>query len=129
VWPQPVEEVAAFFRAAGAEARLEELAHGERDFPGPRVVAAAFECDRRLVVILVPSDGTADPRRLGCVTALPVSAPRFPYRDARVYADRTLFSERIVWVEAGSPRHAAGLSPSQLVRLTRAQTGDFLADA
>ena len=31
-------------------------------------------------------------------------------------------------IEAGSPRHAAGLSPAQLVRLTRAQTGDFVVE-
>jgi prolyl-tRNA editing enzyme YbaK/EbsC (Cys-tRNA(Pro) deacylase) len=63
------------------------------------------------------------------VNAWRVTVPPFPYRDARVFADRTLFSERTVWIEAGSPRHAAALSPAQLVRLTRAQTGDFAAEA
>jgi hypothetical protein len=128
MWPPNVEEVAAFFRAARVEARLEELPRGERDFPGPRVTAVGFDCDRRLVVVLVPSDRTPDPRRLGCANAWRATAPPFPYRDARVFADRTLFSERTVWVEAGSPQHAAGLSPAQLVRLTHAQTGDFVAE-
>jgi len=128
MWPPGVEDVASFFRAAGVEARLEELAVGEESFPGPRVVAEAFDCDRRLVVVLVPGDRVADPGRLGCVTAVRVVPPAFPFARARTYADRTLFSERTVWVEAGSPRHVAGLSPAQLVRLTRAQTGDFVAE-
>jgi prolyl-tRNA editing enzyme YbaK/EbsC (Cys-tRNA(Pro) deacylase) len=32
-----------------------------------------------------------------------------------------------VWLEAGSPRHVLGLAPEQLLRLTRAETGTFLA--
>lgn len=128
MWPPVVEDVARFFRAAGVEARLEELPAGEETSPGPRVVAEAFDCDRRLVVVLVPNDRTADPRRLGCVAAVRVTPPAFPYPRARIYADRTIFSERTVWIEAGSPRHVAGLSPAQLVRLTHAQTGDFVAE-
>jgi hypothetical protein len=129
MWPPAVEDVAKFFRTAGVDARLEELAAGESASPGPRVVAQALDCDRRLVVVLVPGDRAADPRRLGCVAAVRVPPPAFPYARARVYADRTIFSERTVWIEAGSPRHVAGLSPAQLVRLTNAQTGDFVAEA
>jgi len=36
--------------------------------------------------------------------------------------------DRTVWLEAGSKRHFVGLSPRQLLRLTRAETGTFLRD-
>lgn len=128
MWPPSVEEVAEAFRAAGAEARLEELPEGEREFPGPAVRADAFDCDGRLVVALVPAERTTDPRRLGCVNARPVPAPRFPYAGAAVYLDRSLLGEQTVWIEAGSPRHVAGLSPPQLVRIACAQTGQFVRE-
>ena len=40
-WPEPVERVAAFLRAAGAEARLEEL---EADTPTAQAAADAVGC-------------------------------------------------------------------------------------
>jgi prolyl-tRNA editing enzyme YbaK/EbsC (Cys-tRNA(Pro) deacylase) len=133
MWPHAVEEIAAVFRAAGAEARLEELPEGERSFPGPAVRAEAVDCDGRLVVALVPADRETDLRRLEaaceCRAPRPVRPPPpFPYRGATVLIERVLLGEGTVWIEAGSPRHAAALSPSQLASLVRAQPADLLAE-
>lgn len=114
------------FREAGVEARLEELVAGEETYPGTAVRADAFRCDGRLVVALVTADAEeVDPRRLGCTNAYAVEAPPFPYRGAFVAVDQALFNERVVWIEAGSPRHVAGLSPVHLARIVRARSGDF----
>jgi hypothetical protein len=130
MWPPEVEQVAAFFRAAGAEARLEELPRGEDDFPGVGVRVAAYDCGRRRVVVaLVPSDRAADPAKLGCAAWSPVLPPAFPFCGADVYFERALLGERTVWIQAGSRRHVAGLSPVQLARLLHAQTRDVVADA
>lgn len=128
VWPPQVEEVAAVFRSAGIEARLEELALGENEFPGAAARATAYDCDGRLVVALVPVDAAVERRKLGCVYARPVEAPPFPFRGATVTIERSLLNERTVWLEAGSPRHAVGLSPAQLARIVHAQPADLLAD-
>ena len=114
------------FRQAGIDARLEELPPGEQTYPGAALRAEAFRCDGRLVVALISSDAEAvDPRRLGCTNAYPVEPPPFPFRGAFVAIDQSVFNERIVWIEAGSPRHVAALSPVQLARLVRARSGDF----
>jgi prolyl-tRNA editing enzyme YbaK/EbsC (Cys-tRNA(Pro) deacylase) len=129
MWPASVEEVAAVFRAAGVEARLEELASGEEDFPGQGVRADAFDCDGRVVVALVPVDRDTDPRKLRCVAAKETSAPRFPYPGAEVLLDSSLLGEQTVWLEAGSDRHVIGVSPAQLLRIVRAQTSDLVVEA
>lgn len=114
------------FRQAGIDARLEELAPGAAAYPGAAVRAEAFRCDGRLVVALIPAEAEeVDPRRLGCNNAYAVEPPPFPFRGAFVAIDQSLFNEQIIWVEAGSPRHVAGLSPVHLARLVRARSGDF----
>jgi prolyl-tRNA editing enzyme YbaK/EbsC (Cys-tRNA(Pro) deacylase) len=123
-----VEQIAAVFRQAGAEARLEELPDGEEVFPGAGVRVEAFECDGRVLVALVPADREADATKLGCVAARRIDSPAFPFRGSTVYFDRTLFGERTVWIEAGSPRHVAGVSPEQLARLVEARVADVTAD-
>jgi len=132
MWPPPVEDIAAVFRAAGTEARLEELADGERSFPGPFVRAEAVACDGRVVVALVPADRETDADRLAaaahCRAVSAARMPPFPYRDAKVLIERLLLGEQIVWIEAGTPRHAAALSPSQLARLVQAEPADLLAE-
>jgi hypothetical protein len=128
VWPPAVEEVAAVFRAAGIDARLEELALGETDFPGAAARARAYDCDGRVVIAVVPADAAVDRAKLGCVYARPIDAPQFPYRGATVAIERALLNERMVWLEAGSPRHAVGLSPAQLARILHAQPIDLVVD-
>ena len=128
MWPDAVERVAAVVRNAGVHGRIEELAYDVETPPGPAAQAQAFDCDGRLVVALVPAGGAVARDRLGCtiVRAAPVAA--FPYAGARVLLDRSLLAHRTVWLEAGSPRHFLGISPSQLARLTRAGTADLLQE-
>ena len=128
MWPPEVEHVAALLRAATAEARLEELAPGEDDFPGTGVRVYAFDCDGRRVVTLVPEDRAVDPRKLGCFSARAILPPAFPFDDADVRIDRTLLAERMVWIHAGSQRHVAGMAPTQLARVVRASPADLLIE-
>ena len=128
MWPPEVEQVAAFLRTAGAEARLEELAAGEDDFPGVGVRIHAFECGSRRIVTLVPADRYVDRSKLHAVDARPSVPPAFPFADADVRIDTTLFAERTVWIHAGSPRHVVGMSPGQLSRLVRATAADLVAE-
>jgi hypothetical protein len=128
MWPSRVEEVAAVFRAAGADARLEELPSGEDEFPGRGVRADAFDCDGRVVVTLVPADRDPDPGKLHCVAARETSVPRFPYAGAEVFLDSSLLGEETVWLEAGSDRHVVGVAPAQLLRIVHAQTSDLVVE-
>ena len=132
-WPPEVEVVAAVFRGAGMEARLEQLPEGESQPPGLAVRVDAYDCQGRVLVALVGEDRELDPRKLlsvgRCAYARPVAAPAFPFPRASVFIDRLVLSERTVWLPAGSPRFAVALSPTDLARLTRAQAADLVADA
>jgi prolyl-tRNA editing enzyme YbaK/EbsC (Cys-tRNA(Pro) deacylase) len=148
-WPEPVERVAAFLRAAGAEARLEELGVATataRDAAAAIgcgleqiVKSVVLTCEGRAVVVLVPGDRRADVKRVGQVLNCPgVRVARsdeveaatgfapggvapFPLpRVERVLVEQTLLSHDVVWVGAGSAKHMAGLEPTELVRLSRA---------
>ena len=129
VWPPTVEVIAAIFRAAGADARLEELPEGDEEFPGPGIAVDAFDCDGRVVVALVPADRDVDLDKLGCASVTAVDVPPFPYAGSRVILDSSLLTEPTVWLEAGSDRHVVGVAPSHLVRIIDAQTGDLVAEA
>jgi|GraSoiStandDraft_57_1057295.scaffolds.fasta_scaffold775814_2 hypothetical protein len=128
VWPPEVEQVAAFLRAAGAEARLEELAAGEDDFPGIGVRIHAFEAQGRRIVTLVPADRRVDRSKLRTADARPAVPPAFPFTNADVRIDSTLLAARTVWLHAGSPRHVVGMSPVQLSRLVRATPADLVVE-
>lgn len=152
-WPEPVERVAAFLRAAGAEARIEEF-----DQPTPTAEDAAravgcslgqivkslvFDCDGRAVLVMVPGDKRASSRKVRaaarCSKARIVGAEYveqvtgfepggvapFPLRRvSRVFVDRALLRYPTLWVGAGSHRHLAALSPAELQRLSRAEAID-----
>ena len=73
-WPEPVERVASYLRAAGAEVRVEEFANGT---PTAQAAAKAvgcdlaqivkslvFDCDGRKVVVMVPGDRRADSEKI-----------------------------------------------------------------
>ena len=128
MWPPEVEQVAAFLREATAEARLEELALAEDTFPGPGVRVYAFDCDGRRVVTLVPEGRQVDSAKLGSLNPRPIVPPAFPFDDADVRIDRSLLGERIIWIHAGSPRHVAGMTPTQLSRILRASPADVVAE-
>ena len=131
-WPEPVERIASFLRESEALGRLEELPAGIDAPPGPAARAEAYDCDGRTLVALLPEGGEVDrarlSRRAGCSALQPAARREFPFQGARVILDRSLLAARTVWLEAGSPRHFLGLSPRQLLRLTRAETGIFLID-
>ena len=130
LWPEPVERIAKFLRESDAHGRLEELPPGVDAPPGTAVRAESYECDGRALVALVPDDAHIDrdrlARRAGCSELRAAEGRTFPFPGARVIADRSLLPLRTAWLEAGSPRHVLGLSPSQIVRLTHAETGNFL---
>jgi prolyl-tRNA editing enzyme YbaK/EbsC (Cys-tRNA(Pro) deacylase) len=132
MWPEPVERIAAFLRESDAHGRLEQLPDGVDEAPGPVARAEAYECDGRTLVALVPGDSEVDrarlARRAGCAELRPAAPRAFPFQGSRVVVERSLIPLRTVWLEAGSPRHVLGLSPRQLLRLTRAETGIFLAE-
>ena len=129
MWPEPVERVASFLRDADVPGRLEELAPGVDGPPGQAARAIGFECDGRALVLLVPAERETDPqrvaRRAGCRNMRVTAAADFPFRGAQVFVDRSLLSVRLVWLQAGTPRHFVGLAPGHLLRLIRAETGVF----
>jgi prolyl-tRNA editing enzyme YbaK/EbsC (Cys-tRNA(Pro) deacylase) len=157
-WPEPVERVAAYLRAAGAEACVEEFLQGT---PTARAAAEAvgcklpcivksllFDCDGIPVLALVPGDRRADGEKIAAavgserarvvpaeqvaaVTGFePGAVAPFPLPAVdRVLIDRTLLVHEKVWIGAGSTRHMAGLAPTELVRLARARPTDIAADA
>jgi hypothetical protein len=131
MWPKPVERIARFLRESEAHGRLEELPDGIDSPPGPLIRAEAFDCYGNAIVALVPDDCEIDrarlARRAGCGELRPVPARPFPFQGAKVLVDRSVLTMPTVWLEAGSARHFLGLGPQQVMRLTRAKTGTFLA--
>jgi prolyl-tRNA editing enzyme YbaK/EbsC (Cys-tRNA(Pro) deacylase) len=156
-WPEPVERVAAFLRAAGAEARLEELT-----LPAPSAELAAtaigsrvacvveslvFVCEGRPLLALVPGDRRADPAKIARAMSArrartaeadevvkatgfePGGVAPFPLAAIRtVLVERTVLGEPQVWVGGGSPLHLVALGPLELVRLTRAEAADLVQE-
>jgi prolyl-tRNA editing enzyme YbaK/EbsC (Cys-tRNA(Pro) deacylase) len=156
-WPESVENVAAFLRAAGAEARLEEFdAETATAADAARAVGAEASdivkslvvlCDGRPVLALVPGDRRGDLAKIAraagandariaradevrSVTGFePGAVAPFPLPNVeRVVIDRSLLSRRAVWIGAGSPRHLAVLPAPELVRLSRAIPADLVSD-
>jgi prolyl-tRNA editing enzyme YbaK/EbsC (Cys-tRNA(Pro) deacylase) len=156
-WPESVENVAAFLRAAGAEARLEEFdAETATAADAARAVGAEASdivkslvvlCDGRPVLALVPGDRRGDLAKIAraaggsdariaradevrSITGFePGAVAPFPLPNVeRVVVDRSLLSRRAVWIGAGSPRHLAVLPAPELVRLSRAIPADLVSD-
>ena len=157
-WPEPVERVAAFLRAAGAEARLEELEAGTATAEdaaraagcpiGQIVKTIVVRCDGRFVVVLVPGDRRVDLAKVahaaGAAKAriarsseveeatgfAPGAVAPFPLpRVDRVLIDQHLLAHDTVWVGAGSATHMAAMNPGVLVRLAHAQPMDAVQDS
>jgi prolyl-tRNA editing enzyme YbaK/EbsC (Cys-tRNA(Pro) deacylase) len=152
-WPGEVEQVAAFLRESGAESRIEEFAAGTPTAEdaakavgcelGQIVKSLVFDCDGRPLVVMVPGDRRADRTKVAeaarCTKAKvagpeqvreatgyePGAVAPFPLKavDA-VFLDRSLLRHPIVWIGAGSTRHMAALTPTELVRLSRAEPID-----
>lgn len=157
-WPETVERVASFLRSAGAEARLEQFdeatttAEAAADALGCTlgqiVKSLVLVCDGRPLVALVPGDRRADLRRVATAVEArrariarpeevvaatgfePGGVAPFPLAGVeRVLIERRLLRHRTVWCGAGSERHMAGMTPEELVRLTRADVADLAASA
>ena len=153
-WPEPVERVAAVLRQARSDARIEEFPEGTPTASAAaKAVGAAeaqivksllFVCDGRPVLALVPGDRRADSDKVAAgagakkarvatrdevyaVTGFeaggvaPFPAPQV----TAVLIARDLLVHEVVWIGAGSPRHMAGLPPSELVRLAKAVPADI----
>jgi prolyl-tRNA editing enzyme YbaK/EbsC (Cys-tRNA(Pro) deacylase) len=156
-WPESVENVATFLRAAGAEARLEEFdAETATAADAARAVGAEASdivkslvvlCDGRPVLALVPGDRRGDLAKIAraagandariaraeevrSITGFePGAVAPFPLPNVeRVVIDRSLLARRAVWIGAGSPRHLAVLPAPELVRLSRAIPADLVSD-
>jgi prolyl-tRNA editing enzyme YbaK/EbsC (Cys-tRNA(Pro) deacylase) len=152
-----VERVAAVLRRSGAEARIEEFPQGTPTAEaaaeaagcglGQIVKSLVFEAGGRFVVAMIPGDRRADrgkvaltagTRRARVASAEEVEAATgfapgavapFPLPGVdRLLIDRRLLTQEVVWVGAGSERHLAAISPPDLVRLTRAATGDLVEE-
>jgi prolyl-tRNA editing enzyme YbaK/EbsC (Cys-tRNA(Pro) deacylase) len=152
-WPEPVERVASYLRAAGAEAKVEEF---EQPTPTAEDAARAvgcslaqivkslvFDCDGKALLVLVPGDKRASTRKVRAAADCrrpriagaeyveqatgfePGAVAPFPLpRVSRVLVERSLLRHPTVWVGAGSTRHLAALAPSELLRLTRGEAVD-----
>jgi prolyl-tRNA editing enzyme YbaK/EbsC (Cys-tRNA(Pro) deacylase) len=156
--PEPVARVARFLSEARAEARLQEFRSGTPTATDAAeavgceldqiVKSLVFLCDARPVLAMVPGSRRADPAKVAAAvgaasariappaavreaTGYPVGgvAPFALPKVGRVLVDRSLLGWSVVWTGAGSDRHMAGLTPSELVRLTRAESVDACADA
>jgi prolyl-tRNA editing enzyme YbaK/EbsC (Cys-tRNA(Pro) deacylase) len=157
-WPDPVERVAVFLRAAGAEARLEEL---ETATPTAQAAADAigcsleeivksllFVCGTQPVLALLPGDRRADPAKIALAAqagdarvARPAEvlevtgfapggvSPVPPPPGTLVLVEQTIISFPVVWVGGGSDRHMAMLSPNELVRLTDGSLVDIAQES
>jgi prolyl-tRNA editing enzyme YbaK/EbsC (Cys-tRNA(Pro) deacylase) len=157
-WPEPVERVVSYLRDAGAEVRVEEFAEGTPTALdaaravgcdlGQIVKSLVFVCGGRPVVVLVPGDRRADAGKVAAAAASadariagadevreatgfdPGAVAPFPLaRVERVFIERTLLTQPVVWIGAGSSRHIAALSAAELVRLARANTADVVEPA
>jgi Cys-tRNA(Pro) deacylase len=157
VWPEPVERVAAFLRAAGVEARVEEFSEGTPTAQhaadaigcelGQIVKSLLFRCDGRYALVLVPGDRRADRKKVAAATGArtadiaaadeveratgfePGAVAPFPLRHVdRVLLDPSLLAHEVVWIGAGSTSHMAALAPTDLLRLAKAETMDAVQD-
>ena len=147
-WPEPVERVAGYLREAGAEVRVEEFAEGAAT---AKDAARAVGCELGQIVkslVLVPGDRRADSEKIARAAGSPFAriagteevqdatgfepgavAP-FPLRRvSSVFIERTLLGQPVLWIGAGSSRHMAALSPTELLRLSRARPMDVVDEA
>ena len=155
LWPEPVERVSAFLRAAAVNATVQEFADGTSTAdaaahavgcdPAEIVKSLVFVCDGVPVLVLVPGSRRCDERAVaaaaGAATARiahaaevlaatgfePGAVAPFPQRGiAKTLIDRMLLQHSSVWIGGGSTRHMAVLAPSDLARLTGARIADLV---
>jgi Cys-tRNA(Pro) deacylase len=155
MWPEPVERVSAFLRAAAVNATVQEFPDGTPTAqaaalaigcdPGQIVKSLVLVCDESYVLALVPGDRRADERKVAALveateariaTAAEVVAATgfepgavspFPQAAiARTLVDRVLLQHTTVWIGGGSTTHMVAIAPADLVRLTEADAVDLV---
>ncbi|HEY2074305.1 MAG TPA: YbaK/EbsC family protein [Gaiellaceae bacterium] len=153
-WPESVERVASYLRVAAVDARLEEFPEGTPTATDAAraigctkaeiVKSLVFVCDQRPLLALVPGDKRADPQRLTAAAGAgyarvakpeevvaatgfePGAVAPFPAPNvSRVLMDRSFLRHELVWIGAGSDRHMAGIAPTDLARLAKAEIADL----
>ena len=153
-WPETVERVASYLRMAGVDARLEEFPDGTPTAAAAAravgctraeiVKSLVFVCDERPLLALVPGDKRADAARLTAAAGAryarvarpeeveaatgfePGAVAPFPAPNvSRVFMDRSFLQHELVWIGAGSDQHMAGLAPTDLARLAKAEIADL----
>jgi prolyl-tRNA editing enzyme YbaK/EbsC (Cys-tRNA(Pro) deacylase) len=156
MWPEPVQRVSAFLRAAAVEATLQEFPDGT---PTAREAAQAvgceldqivksivFVCDGQFVLALIPGDRRGDEAKVAAAVGAaevriaepqevlaatgfdPGAVAPFPRpAGTRTVLDRLLLQHGKVWIGAGSSSHLAALSPTDLQRLAGARTADLVS--
>jgi Cys-tRNA(Pro) deacylase len=156
LWPEPVDRVSAFLRAAAVNATVQEFPDGTQTAdaaaravgcdPAQIVKSLVFVCDGVPVLALVPGDRRCDEqavaRAAGAAAARiadagevlaatgfePGAVAPFPQRGiGKTLIDRLLLQHASVWIGGGSSRHLVMLSPADLARLTRARNADLVA--
>jgi prolyl-tRNA editing enzyme YbaK/EbsC (Cys-tRNA(Pro) deacylase) len=153
-WPEPVERVSAFLRAAAVDARIEEFPEGT---PTAREAARAIGCelgqivkslvlvcDGAYILALVPGDRRADEDAVRAAVGArqvrvakadevvhatgfePGGVAPFPQRAiTQTLMDASFFGHDEVWVGAGSSSHMASLRPAELLKLSGARSVDL----
>jgi len=114
---------------------------------GQIVKSLVFVAGDRAALVLVPGDRRVDAAKVGAalggepariaspaeVRVLtgfePGAVAPFPLsRVERIFVEPGLLAHERVWVGAGSERHMAGLPPTELVRLARAEPRSLVLD-
>ena len=150
-WPEPVERVSAFLRAAAVDARIEEFPEGTPTAreaaraagcePGQIVKSVVLVCDGAYVLALVPGDRRADEDVIRALLGAkeirvasagevlhatgfePGGVAPFPQRAVtQTLMDSSFFGHGEVWVGAGTSSHLVSLRPSELLKLSRAKS-------
>ena len=156
MWPEPVELVARELRRGAVEATLQEFPEGTPTAEAAAraigcrleeiVKSILFVVGGAHVLALVPGDRRADEakvaeaagggetrvayaREVVAATGFePGAVAPFPLRAVDlVLLERTVLQHPKVWIGAGSPSHMAGLSPSELQRLSGARPADLVS--
>jgi prolyl-tRNA editing enzyme YbaK/EbsC (Cys-tRNA(Pro) deacylase) len=155
MWPEPVERVARELRAAAIDATIQEFPDGTPTAEAAAraigcrleqiVKSIVFVCDGAFVLALVPGNRRADEESVAAAVGAgqirvagasevlaatgfePGAVAPFPLTATdTVLIERTILQHTKVWIGAGTPSHMAGLSPSELQRLSRARTADVV---
>jgi prolyl-tRNA editing enzyme YbaK/EbsC (Cys-tRNA(Pro) deacylase) len=156
MWPEPVERVARELRAAAVDATVQEFPEGTPTAEAAAqavgsgldqiVKSLVFVCDGAFVLAMVPGDRRADEARVAEAAGAqevrvarakevveatgfePGGVAPFPLVAVeQVFIERTLLQHDRVWIGAGTHEHMAGLAPTELQRLSGAETADLVS--